>query len=671
MNRVEQYWILKVAVNRTNHEDEKQLTKHQAAEALGVSPETVVNWMRHGILKPARPTGAPLFLRRHVAEVRAKIATGRLDRLNRRANKSRARRRFMPEEYVADGADRSAFLGLKDALLASPLSMEQALLVLSLNRLQAEGLLEFSAPVQHDAITQDAWTTAAPPLRALLNSWLLRIRGLVMNDAVAQLLAADVPGQRDCLGLLYQSLIREGAKSAAGMYYTPPSVVEDIVSDYAKPGMRCLDPCCGTGQFLLAFADHGIQPDGLYGIDKDPVAVDIAAVNLFCAFMDGRSSFQLDCKDALFDVAGPARFSQSGPQLEGFDLVATNPPWGAHFSGPVRKSLNALYPAVASRESFSYFLQVGIRALREGGILSFILPEAVLNVKTHADIRRFILDSAAIEKIVALKRPFKHVFTRVIRLDLRKTEKRRRRCMIFRDGDSFSVDPARFQKNIDFVFNIHCDDADAAIIDQVYSRDHVTLAGRARWALGVVTGDNARHLSDAPGPGREPIYRGKDVRPYRLGEAGAFIHFEPGRYQQVAPIDCYRADEKLVYRFVSRRLVFAYDGGRALTLNSANMVIPAVPGFPVKAIAGLFNSTVYQFLFQKKFAALKVLRGHLEQLPLPLWPASVLSALSALVDEMRLGQTTQAVLDHFIEARFGLSEAAVKRIHSAVKKGKA
>jgi hypothetical protein len=57
----------------------------------------------------------------------------------------------------------------------------------------------------------------------------------------------------------------------------------------------------------------------------------------------------------------------------------------------------------------------------------------------------------------------------------------------------------------------------------------------------------------------------------------------------------------LIYRFISKYLVFAYDDKQKLTLNSANIVIPKTDDYPIKVIAALFNSSLYQFIFQKKF----------------------------------------------------------------------
>ena len=102
-----------------------------------------------------------------------------------------------------------------------------------------------------------------------INSWLLEIRNENIKPHFSFLLDCELPEQRDILGIFYQSLLFEGKKSQNGSYYTPSSIVNDIITDYLKKDSKVLDPCCGTGQFFLAFADIVENPLNIYGIDYD------------------------------------------------------------------------------------------------------------------------------------------------------------------------------------------------------------------------------------------------------------------------------------------------------------------------------------------------------------------------------------------------------------------
>jgi len=65
-------------------------------------------------------------------------------------------------------------------------------------------------------------------------------------------------------------------------------------------------------------------------------------------------------------------------------------------------------------------------------------------------------------------------------------------------------------------------------------------------------------------------------------------------------------------------------------------------------IVALLNSSLYQFLFQKKFSSIKVLRSHIEQLPLPLWEQKTLSKITKLVDQVIQNTNHFNKLDNYI-----------------------
>ena len=124
----------------------------------------------------------------------------------------------------------------------------------------------------------------------------------------------------------------------------------------------------------------------------------------------------------------------------------------------------------------------------------------------------------------------------------------------------------------------------------------------------------------------------------------------------------YRAKEKLIYRFISNNLVFAYDDKQRLTLNSANIVIPKIPNYPIKVIAALLNSSLYQFIFQKKFFSIKILRSHIEQMPLPLWSDEIFTEIIELVNVNIKDRNNFEKLDNYIMKKFDLSNEDKKYV---------
>lgn len=497
-----------------------------------------------------------------------------------------------------------------------------------------------------------------------IGSWLSETNIKNLGSDYSFLLYCPLPKQRDILGFIYQSLLYEGTKSQNGSYYTPENIVDGIIKDYVKKDSKVLDPCCGTGQFLLAFAHVIDNPKNIYGVDIDQTAVRIARLNLLIKYKNQNFVPNIVCKNTLLEIGNYDLFTQNDGNMKDFDVIATNPPWGVHFPQADSERLKISFPEITSFESFSYFLKKSISLLRKNGILSFILPESILNIKTHKDIREIILENTKIKRVSYLKRVFKNVFTPVIRLDLEKGEQADGSIQICKENNTYTTEQNRWRANQNFIFDIHTNGFDAEIIKKIYYIAHTTLEGKADWALGIVTGNNAQHIIGEEKEGFEGVYKGKDVEMFALGKPSTYIQFTPEKFQQVAPVEKYRAKEKLIYRFISKNLIFAYDDRQRLTLNSANIVIPKIPNYPIKVIAALFNSSLYQFIFQKKFSSIKVLRSHIEQMPLPLWGSDIFDEITKLVDGLIKKQSTYETLNNYIMSTYALSPEEINCIQA-------
>jgi hypothetical protein len=187
-------------------------------------------------------------------------------------------------------------------------------------------------------------------------------------------------------------------------------------------------------------------------------------------------------------------------------------------------------------------------------------------------------------------------------------------------------------KSDDFIFDIRSSHEERELLEVIFASGQTTLRGRADWALGIVTGNNARYVLDALDDGAEPLWVGKDLHRFVANQPTRYIKYQPDSFQQVAPSSKYRAAEKLVYRFISDELIFAYDDKQTLVLNSANVLIPKLDGYSMKTVLAFLNSQVFQFVFKRRFQSIKVLRGDLEKVPFPKISATIDEELTRLVD---------------------------------------
>lgn len=582
----------------------------KAAEILGVSSATIRNWVKAGHLTPL-DNQRVLFDEEDVMRVKNDLSTGKLSRLRQRANKTKSKASFIPMEYSDNALLLESIIGIRTAFLDERLNKDAILFFAALKLLESHG----QVTVQNDNVFERVkWKRRC--VKNEMESWRQELPSALefrrYYDLVKTVTHID---ENDYLGILKQALFFEGEKSKAGAYYTPTQYVDDALA-FGKQGRDVasfLDPCCGTGKYLIyAIKQLGLKPEACYGFDVDETAVHISRINMFLSLPKGEFTPQVFCQNVLTEIATGDLFCDTNSFRGHFDFIATNPPWGAEKNSATRTG------AYDFKESFSLFLAKSYDLLKHEGRLSFLLPESFLNIKGHSNIRKFILDRFSIESISVLGRGFSGVFTGAIRLDaIKKKTPITHRISIQNNGQSASLPQSLFLGNKDYIIDLSADVKERDIIKKIYSIPYTTLHDHAEWALGVVTGNNEKYLMESHEKGAEPIFRGSDVQKYTLGQARSFIRFDPSSYQQVAPERLYRSKEKIIYKFITKKLAFAYDDRQSLTLNSANLLIPHIDGMSIKVVLAFLNSTVFQYIFEKKYSTHKVLRGDLEQMPLP------------------------------------------------------
>ena len=179
------------------------------------------------------------------------------------------------------------------------------------------------------------------------------------------------------------------------------------------------------------------------------------------------------------------------------------------------------------------------------------------------------------------------------------------------------------------------DDKNDEIIKKIYDYPHILLGDNSNpcdFALGIVTGDNKRFIQHNKTAINEPVYRGKNIMPFYLTQTDEYLELKPEVLQQTAPEKYYRA-RKILYRFISDHIICCISEKGELPLNSANALIPK-NDYPLETIVVLFNSSLYSFLYKKKFDSLKILKSHLIQLPLPVLTAEQHAKFKNLYDEI-------------------------------------
>jgi type I restriction-modification system DNA methylase subunit len=280
-------------------------------------------------------------------------------------------------------------------------------------------------------------------------------------------------------------LLKEGDKNKKGSYYTPENITGNISTVKVAQTSKILDPCCGTGSFLLSFANKITDPQKLYGIDIDDIACFIAKINLVSKYKHLQfrpNIFNVDFLNINNSLDNFPYFRQ------GFDVIVTNPPWGALVSAKYAQ----YFPQIFSREIFSYFIVKARECLKKEGRGIFVLPASILNVAAHKDIRKHILANFNIEKIIFCGKAFKGVLTDVICLSLRLKTQRNFIKILNKTGTKI-IRQSVYETNVNHNFMPN-NMRDEKILKKLFAAPYDTLT-QSQWGLGIVTGNNAKHIS--------------------------------------------------------------------------------------------------------------------------------------------------------------------------------
>ncbi|UOQ99592.1 N-6 DNA methylase [Hymenobacter sp. 5317J-9] len=413
----------------------------------------------------------------------------------------------------------------------------------------------------------------------------------------------------ESIGIEYENSLSYSYRNKEGIYYTPSWIVKDLFNDIEiKASFTFLDPCCGSGNFLIEAIRQGVAPENVYGFDIDSNAVAITKQRIRDEF--GFAAVNIKVGDFLQEAHKMSRVDTC------FDLIFTNPPWGKKIDKSEKETFSALYGCGNSIDTTSLFFGASLSVLKPNGIIGFLTQEAFFNIGAFEHIRKLLI-SKKIARFVDYGKAFKGLLTKAQAIIVEKKSATPNDVVKCCAGtNSFYRKLDSFKENPKHIFNFWADENQAQVINQIFSIKHTTLKHGANWALGIVTGNNDKFCSSEPKTGYVPIYKGSDITKNGLKEPRTFILNNFVGFQQVAPLELYNAPEKLIYKFISSDLCFYHDTQQRLILNSANMLIPKIPNLTAKQLTHLLNSDIINWLFNKLFLTHKVLRGDLELLPI-------------------------------------------------------
>jgi adenine-specific DNA-methyltransferase len=209
------------------------------------------------------------------------------------------------------------------------------------------------------------------------------------------------------LGTVYASLLPTSIRSTWGVYYTPPPLVERLLSDLTNAGAdwttaRVVDPSCGGAAFLApvavrvweALSRRGAAPReildritaNISGVEIDPFAAwmsqTLTEMRLFGLMLaaDRRLSTIVRTADAL---------SSLSPDPVPYDLVIGNPPYGKVSLESVSR-LGFARSLYGHPNLYGLFTDLALRISTRRALVGFVTPTSFLAGQYFKALRKLL-----------------------------------------------------------------------------------------------------------------------------------------------------------------------------------------------------------------------------------------------------------------------------------------
>ena len=196
-------------------------------------------------------------------------------------------------------------------------------------------------------------------------------------------------------------------KKANGVFYTPTFLANYLakkIIQYSKGSeiLSVLDPACGDSQLLRAFAAQVNSNPLFVGVDNDINAI-ATSQNLFT-----KENTRLYNTDGLFPTNGICSIvswkalREDAQCDKGFNVVLSNPPWGAELKGYTPQLLYKNFDLAKGQfDIYDLFVEVVLRNLTSNGQYGLILPDSLFT-QEQARLRKLLTTTTTINLIARL-----------------------------------------------------------------------------------------------------------------------------------------------------------------------------------------------------------------------------------------------------------------------------
>lgn len=500
---------------------------------------------------------------------------------------------------------------------------------------------------------------------------------------------------KDILGKAYEQHISKEERKKLGQFYTPDSVIDYIIDQVGiSPRKKILDPACGSGGFLMKAYDtlrkqyvkqgwaeeavhEQILKDNLFGIDINPFATQLTAMNLLLKDLDHPATefnvVEGDSLDKIYEGLDLDILKTKTPlaKVTGldhrvslvkllrehpFDILISNPPyitvWG--IDKKTKRYLQKNYKCAKGRfNMFTVFLERAIDLTCEGGKVGFVVPEGLLTHIEYQPIREYILSHCKILKIATMPKDTFAASVDVIVIILQKEKKPKSgrenliEITLAKDSSSiaqapkYNISQDLFVSNKYRMFLIFLTPELQPIYKKVHSQT-VPLGELLEVQQGIIYSGLPRgkvFANSKLGKDYVKVLDGRDITRYQINYSlkaenrylkyGKHLHRPREERLFLAP-------EKLLLQRKSFGLIGTYDDEQFYALNTVYILVSKKAEYEVtlKYLLALLNSSLMNWTYSKTWVGWQVTIPAIDILPIRVANTDTRRELERLVGNM-------------------------------------
>jgi type I restriction enzyme M protein len=285
------------------------------------------------------------------------------------------------------------------------------------------------------------------------------LKPLTLAYVVSQLQSFSLLSSNvDVKGKAYEEVVGSNLRGDRGEFFTPRNACQMAVHMIdPRPGERVLDPACGTGGFLITAMNHALalleaeerthwdNPSAgtdyerqelwrkrdeylrqcVVGLDLNPALVRAAKMNMV---MNNDGSGGLEQANSLANPHTWSAEARELAQFDSFDVVFTNPPFGANITidddevlrqydlaavwdltedgrWEMRTDRDGNAVLQKSQPPEILFIERCLQLLKPGtGRMAMVIPNGILNNPALEYVRQWILDHTQVLAVVDMAR---------------------------------------------------------------------------------------------------------------------------------------------------------------------------------------------------------------------------------------------------------------------------